>query len=122
MKCQTAYCKNQAAPNRKICYACKTRAHRKADMMRYSYDTLITNCIRRGKFFDLTYEQFQLFCYETKYFLGKGRTKVSFTIDCIIPDLYTLSNLRVVTKGENSRKGVKTLVYDWEHKDYAVYV
>lgn len=96
--------------------------HREADLMRYSYDTLKSNATRRGKPFELTFEEFKMFCYLTAYHIGKGRTKVSYTVDCIINELgYIASNIRSIPKGENSRKGTKTLVYDWEYPEYAHY-
>lgn len=83
--------------------------------MRASYDTLKANAKRRKKFFDLTFDQFKQFCYETPYMAGKGRTVVSFSVDCEI-DIkgYTAGNLKLRTIGANASKGKKILMYDWE--------
>lgn len=119
MKCDT--CRHQAAPGRKICNTCKTKNHRKKDPMRYSYDAMKANAKRRNKIFTISFEYFQQFCYQTKYHLGKGRSKVSFTVDCKINELgYAEGNIQMLTKQENSRKGVKSLEYDWE-TGYAIY-
>ena len=83
--------------------------------MRASYDILKHNAKRRKKPFSITYEDFKEFCYETAYLAGKGRTAQSFSVDCEINELgYVKGNLKCRTIAENSRKGVKRLVYDWE--------
>lgn len=87
--------------------------------MRASYDILKFNARRREKPFSITFEYFKKFCYETAYMAGKGRTAQSFSVDCEINELgYVEGNLTLRTVAENARKGVRILVYDWEH-DYA---
>lgn len=122
MKCTTPYCKNQAATDRTVCHTCKSKAHRRKHLMRYAYDTLKANASRRGVLFNLTFNEFEMFCRETKYHLGKGRTKVSFTVDRMENDKgYEIGNIRVLSKSENSSKGTKSLIYDWE-TGHAVYL
>lgn len=73
--------------------------------------------------FKITWEQFKGLCLETAYMAGKGRTKVSFTLDRERDELgYTIDNIRVRSKSFNSHKGKKKLVYDWEHPEYAYVV
>ena len=113
--CDTPYCGNRRAKDRRHCFKCISRKRRAANPMRASYDTLKYNARRRKKPFSITFAQFKEFCYETSYLAGKGRSAQSFSIDCEINELgYVYGNLRNRTVSENSRKGVKRLVYDWE--------
>lgn len=86
--------------------------------MKAAFADLRSNAKRRGKQFDLTFEQFKQFCYETDYITGRGRSKESFTIDRIDNDKgYTLDNIRILTKSQNSsKKDKKFLHYDWQNK------
>lgn len=120
MKCSSPYCKNKARKGRTICHSCESRKKREKNPMRAAFEALRFNSRRRGKKFDITFEQFKEFCYETAYMAGKGRTKQSFTVDCEINELgYTYGNLRNRSKSINSSKGKKKLIYDWEHPEYA---
>lgn len=85
--------------------------------MKAAYQTLRHNSTRRGKVFKLTFEQFQKFCYETKYLAGVGRNKDSFSIDRVDNTKgYLIENIRMITKSANSRKATKVLMYDWESR------
>ena len=96
--------------------------------MKASYQTLKYNSTRRKVFFDLTFEEFAEFCYETNYMAGKGRSKESHTVDRIVEGKlpgYTKSNIQALPKGVNSSKEQalrknKTLIYDWETKTATV--
>lgn len=113
--CNTPYCRNKC--QYKICNTCKSRKQRAADPVKYSYYTLRTNTIRRkGKhFFALTLEEFRRYCYETDYIAGKGRQRLSHTIDCIDPTMgYFIGNIQPMKKSANSKKGKKILHYDYE--------
>lgn len=93
---------------------------RKQNLMKYAYNNLKSNAKSRGKDFDLTFEEFSKFAIETDYIGKKGKTSTSYSIDRIKNELgYTLSNIRVLPLGENSRKGVKTLnaYYDFENNE-----
>lgn len=82
--------------------------------MKACFQTLRQNARRRHKPFKLTFAEFERLCRETKYMAGKGRTKKSFSIDCIQNDKgYVAGNIRVITISANSIKGTKTLVYDY---------
>jgi hypothetical protein len=121
-KCSTPYCRGTARTGRRRCNTCQTRICRKNNPVRYAYDTLKANARRRGKPFTITFEQFWEFCYEYPYMAGKGRSGVSFGIDCIIAEKgYVPGNLQLLSNRENSRKGKRVLMYDWETK-YARYV
>jgi hypothetical protein len=73
--------------------------------MRASYNTLRYNAKRRGKAFDLTFEQFKEFCRKTNYINKKGKTASSYSIDRIRPaEGYTVDNIQVLTLAANSLK------------------
>lgn len=121
-KCKTKYCKRKARSGKSICTTCDKKAWRKKFPMKAAFQTLRHNATRRGKPFSLTFAQFEKFCYETKYMAGKGRSSVSFTIDRVDNSKgYTADNIQMITKGENSRKKAKILMYDWRTK-YATVV
>lgn len=98
--------------------------------MKAAYQTLKYNTTRRAKEqgrpkpFTITFEDFKEFCIETKYMAGKGRSKTSYTIDCIKEELgYVRGNLQKLTKSDNSKKEQarrKTLVYDWQSRTATV--
>ena len=115
--CSTKYCRNKCKYKR--CNTCISRESRKADPVKYSYYTLRTNTIRRkgAHFFALTLEEFRQYCYETDYIAGKGRTRLSHTVDCIDPTMgYFIGNIQPRTLAANAKKGKKILHYDWETK------
>jgi hypothetical protein len=113
-KCITPRCRNKTSRGF-CCSTCRARKTREADPIRYAYTTSKNNAKRRGKIFELTFEQFKAFFYKYDYIKGKGRTKESFTIDCIINDLgYVEGNIRILPLVDNARKGVKMLSYDWQ--------
>lgn len=86
--------------------------------MKAAFQTIRQNARRRKKVFTLTWEKFKELCYETNYIAGRGRGKKSFTIDREKNELgYTNENVRVVSKSFNSRKGTKTLMYDYRHPE-----
>jgi hypothetical protein len=116
-KCSTAYCKRKT--KRKICSTCTTRLWRAKNPERSSYLNLRNNSKRRGIKFELTYEQFLEFGYKHKYFIGKGKTKDSYSIDRIKNELgYTIDNIQILTISQNASKN-KRLIYDYEN-NYAI--
>jgi len=87
---------------------------RERNPIHHAYINLKHNSKRRGVSFELTKEEFRLFCYETNYIGIKGKTKTTYSIDRIDPDQgYHILNIRVLKHPENCRKGSKKLVYDW---------
>lgn len=118
-RCITPYCKNKTRRSRKICTTCEKRAWRAKYPMKAAYEALVQNAKRRKIFCDLTFEQFEKFCIETDYIAGKGRTKLSYSIDRIVDGPlpgYTITNIRILTVSDNSvkaRNRQKMLAYDY---------
>jgi len=76
--------------------------------MRSAYNNLKQNAKRRGKDFQITFDDFEVFCVKSNYIAGKGRGAESFHVDRINEDLgYTIDNLQVLTNSENVRKYLK---------------
>lgn len=124
-QCETSGCRNKVKKGRgRFCYKCNNRIWRANNPMRSSYNTLRDNSARRKIHFEITYEEFKELCYETDYIAGKGRSKLSYTLDRIIDDDpsigYRKGNIRVITKSANSikeqdkRRKKKLLQYDWQ--------
>ncbi len=89
--------------------------------MKAAYYALRDNSKRRGKEFTLTLQEFEQFCYQTKYLAGRGRSVDSYSIDRIDNTKgYTAENIRVLTVSENSKKHTKLLVYDYQTGHAAV--
>lgn len=114
-RCLTPGCRKKTSAG-KHCPTCRVRKSRAADPVRYAYNTTKHNAKRRGKPFELTFEQFKAFCYREDYIQGKGKTKESLSIDCIINELgYVEGNIRALPLAENARKGCKKILhYDWQ--------
>jgi hypothetical protein len=73
------------------------------------------NAKRRGKVFDLTYEQFEQFVTKTGYIRKKGRLSTCLHIDRIEEHgNYTISNIQVLTNSENVRKYLR---YYWDEQN-----
>jgi hypothetical protein len=66
-RCKTPGCRNKRALHRSVCHKCASRKYRENNPMRASYQHLKDNAKRRGIYFDLTFEEFVQFCYETDY-------------------------------------------------------
>lgn len=110
-KCETRFCRNRKALNRKICSTCIKRKWRANNPKKASYENLRTNAKRRGKEFSLTFAQFEEFCVKYNYVSG-GKTRDCYTIDRIENDKgYTIGNIQKMKRGDNSKKGTKTLQY-----------
>lgn len=99
---------NDRAKHRRICYACRHKRFKKRNPMRYAYNSLRCNAKRRGKFFDLTFQEFKELCEEYNYMEKKGIYAEDFHIDRYREELgYTKSNLRCITNTENVKKYLK---------------
>lgn len=91
---------------------------RSENLLKYSFNNLKTNAKRRGKYFDLTFEQFSEFATSTDYIGKKGKRSESMSIDRIKNEIgYTYSNIRSIPLGENSRKGTKILVAGYNYDE-----
>ena len=121
--CSIQNCKHKARG--KYCYMHEKRLYRAKYPMKAAYQNLRSNAKRRKKIFTLTLEQFEAFCIKTLYLFGKGKTRESFSIDCIIESKgYTADNIRVLTLAANTTKeNVRRRIfdYDWESKTGYVY-
>lgn len=117
--CCTLRCMNKRAKGRRYCGTCRKKKWREKHPVKAAYAALKFNATRRKIFFDLTYEQFEKFAIETDYLAGKGRSKLSYTVDREIEEKgYTVGNLQLLTKSENSAKEQarrkKVLAYDYQ--------
>lgn len=111
--CKTKNCRR---PGNKQCATCASRKHRAANPMRYAYDTLKANTIRRkGRaFFYLTFEEFKQYAIETEYLSKKGITKKGYSIDCKDQSMgYFIGNIRTVPATVNNRKRQRSLTYEY---------
>lgn len=127
--CEYPFCKRKKRKGKdgkkkgRYCTTCDKKVWRKNNPMKAVFQTLRQNARRRGKVFTLTFEQFQKFCRETRYMRGRGREQKSYTIDREKNELgYTADNIRMLPKGENSRKGTKTLIYDYRYPELTTVV
>lgn len=112
--CSVKFCINKHRKGRTICHTHDKQQWRERYPMKAAFQTLRHNATRRGKTFDLTFEQFENFCYETNYMAGKGRSKKSYSIDRIDNTRgYAANNIQVLTKSNNSKKSNKVLHYDY---------
>jgi hypothetical protein len=124
-RCKTPGCRNKRALHRSVCHKCASRKYRENNPMRASYQHLKDNAKRRGIYFDLTFEEFVQFCYETDYIAKVGKAKLCYSVDRVkegpLPG-YTASNIQVLTLSDNTKKELerrrikKTLVYDYQTK------
>lgn len=104
-RCKTKYCGKKASKGSNYCSACRSRRYRANNPIKASYQNLRSNAKRRGKEFDLTFEQFKKFAIETEYIVGKGRSRTSYHIDRKDPEKgYTIDNIRVLENHENVRR------------------
>ena len=79
---------------------------------KYAYQTLKDNAKRRGKEFDISFEDFKIFCVKTSYIAKKGRKKDCLHVDRILETSgYTKENIQALTNTENVRKYLK---YYWD--------
>ena len=105
VKCAVRGCKHKAAKGRKICYKHKQKKYRKKYPINDAYYHLKSNAKRRGKVFDLTFEQFKEFATQTAYIDKRGRRGTCLSIDRIDNTLgYTITNIRPLTVSANSSK------------------
>lgn len=103
-KCKTKFCRNKAKKGR-FCSTCYSKQTRLKNPIRYCYQALKDNAKRRGKYFDLTYMEFQKFCIEKNYLQTKGRNANSASIDRIENDKgYTINNLQILSVADNTKK------------------
>lgn len=113
-KCITAYCRNDTTT--KLCSKCQKRIYRAKYPEKAAYQNLRSSAKRRGKAFDLTYEEFLRFAIKTDYVTRKGKTRHSLSIDRIRNEEgYHKDNIRVLPLGQNSSKHILS-DYEWQTK------
>lgn len=103
--CETKYCRNKHAPGRRNCYKCKSRKYIENNPIKITFYWIRQSAKKRSIQFDLTMESWIKFIKDSGYIEGRGREKNSLTVDRIDGNKgYTLDNIRVITKSENSSK------------------
>jgi len=114
MKCSTLHCRNKKAKGRTICHKCKARRYKENNPYQAAYQNLRGNAKRRGKVFEITFEQFKEFCYKTDYIKKRGTSKTGLHIDRIDETgPYSIENIQAL---ENSDNVKKYLDYNYETK------
>ncbi len=92
------------------------RRYREKYPIKYAYQTLKDNSKRRGKDFDLTYEQFEAFVVRVDYINRKGILADSLHIDRENENLgYTKDNIQPLENAKNVRKFFN---HYWDGKEY----
>lgn len=115
--CEERFCSRKAQKGRRLCGKHRIAKWRKDHPMKACYKNLKDNAKRRGKFFDLTFEQFEKFAISVDLIKKRGRSSESYTVDRIDNDKgYTIENIQVLTKGANTIKRHRKLNYDWSTK------
>lgn len=102
--CITKFCRKPKYKGN-YCHSCKKRRYKEKHPEKYAYIVLKNNARRRGKYFDLTFEQFLEFSVKSGYMAGKGIYKESLHIDRIDESKgYTIDNIQVLSNIENVKK------------------
>jgi len=102
--CCVRGCRKPAAQKGQ-CYAHAKQDYARRHPLRYCFNSLKQNAKRRGKPFDLTFEQFEEFAIRTDYVNKRGTSAQGYTIDRIDPTKgYTADNIQVLTNAQNVRK------------------
>jgi len=120
MLCKTCN-KNQVTQGR-ICNTCKMKKYRKNNPIKAAYFNLRCNAKRRGKKFDLSFEEFKTFAIETKYYKKKGIFSTSLHIDRIDETKgYSIDNIQTLTNSANVKKHLNYKYNEETHEmDYNV--
>jgi hypothetical protein len=104
--CWTRFCRGKRPTHGRICPKCKRRLERINNPLKAVFKTLRDNAKRRGKPFELTFEDFRQVVVESGYIDARGRHVGMLHIDRENPLLgYVRGNVRVLESGENSAKG-----------------
>ena len=101
-------CGNKARKGRRKCNTCISREWRKNNPIKAAYHNLKSNAKRRGKDFDLTFEQFKLFVIKMDYIRLKGIKAECYHIDRIDENKgYSIDNIQLLTNSDNVKKYAK---------------
>lgn len=102
--CITPFCRNAHARDRKHCHKCSKRRWRENNPLKASYCNLKTNAKRRGKQFDLTFEEFKEIARQAE-FKDRGIKRMSYHLDRIDETKgYTKDNLQLLPNYLNIKK------------------
>lgn len=116
--CASKSCHRRRTKTHKLCNPCRWKRYVAKDPVRAAYQTNKKNAKRRGKPHTITLAYFRKFCKKYNYIAGKGKTRDSFSVDCVIPHLgYVPGNIQILTIAENSAKmhrDKKILHYDYQ--------
>jgi hypothetical protein len=105
MKCVTKGCRKITPKNYPHCAKCRKRKQKQKNPVKYFFNVLKQNAKRRGKYFDLTLEEFRVFCEKTNYLELKGKSGMAATIDRINNELgYTANNIQILSHFDNTSK------------------
>lgn len=117
INCGNRKCKTASNGRQKHTHACVKKRFREANPMKQVYYDLRTNAKRRGKEFAITFEEFSEFAIEVNLLAGRGRERMSWTVDRKDDTKgYVKGNLQKLTNVDNLRKRYKKIYYDFEHK------
>jgi hypothetical protein len=103
--CSTPGCPNAALPKRTVCGYCKNKRYAVNHQMELTYKQWRNNAKRRGKVFEITFEQFKQLAKRTRYMTKKGIYRNSYHLDRKREEGgYTVDNVRVIKNCANIRK------------------
>lgn len=104
--CVAHGCSNPPGTRDRFCWKHRKRYKKEHNPISYTYQILKGNARRRGKVFNLTIDQFRIFCEKTNYLALKGRSSSSASIDRIDPSKgYEADNIQILSLSDNSKKG-----------------
>lgn len=105
-KCATKWCRGAvtASGHSKYCSKCRSSRFRQKHPIQAHYHDLRNRAKQRGHEFTLSLKEYETFWFESGYGEKHGKTKDSFSIDRIRPELgYVPGNIRARTLSLNSR-------------------
>ena len=98
----------QSEKGSRKCNSCNYKQKKKSNPIRIAYTSLKGHAKERCKEFNLTIEQFKVFCIESNYLNCRGIAKFSYHIDRIEETKgYEVGNLQLLTNIQNVRKYIK---------------
>lgn len=105
--CVAHGCMNNHTKKDRFCSKHSHRFQKAKNTLSYTYNLLKGNASRRNKEFNITLEEFRIWCDENNYINEKGKTSKSASIDRIDPEKgYEIGNIQKMSLGENTRKMV----------------
>lgn len=114
------HCKRREQENGKSCHRCVKKRYidrNPVNYAKYIFNALKQNAKRRKKVFQLSFQDFQIFCETTNYLELKGREPEKYCIDRKDHHKgYSLDNIQLKTGLFNSRKAY------WERSQMEKYM